>query len=54
MFDLQWTGEAIKTYKDLEKQSNKVKIKKTKKKSSKQEGLFKQIQKTLKYLKNKS
>ena len=32
MFDLQWTEEAIKTYKNLEKQSNKISTKKTNKK----------------------
>lgn len=51
MFDLQWTDEAIKAYKNIEKQSNKISSKKQKKKSSKQEGLFKQINKTLKHLK---
>jgi hypothetical protein len=50
MFDLMWTEEAIKAYKNLEKQAFKGKTKIRKKKSSKQEGLFKQIKKTVKYL----
>lgn len=54
MFDLQWTDEAIKAYKNIEKQYNKISSKKQKKKSSKQEGLFKQINKTLKHLKANS
>lgn len=50
MFNLQWTDEAIKAYKNIEKQFNKISSKKQKKKSFKQEGLFKQINKTLKHL----
>ena len=50
MFDLQWTDEAIKTYRNLEKLANETKIDEGKKKSSKQKGLFKQVRKTLKHL----
>lgn len=53
MFDLQWTEEAERIYHELEKQANEIKGKREKKqqsKSSKQEGLFKQVQKTLRYL----
>lgn len=53
MFDLQWTEEAIRIYQELEQQANEVKGKREKKqksKSSKQEGLFKQVQKTLRHL----
>jgi hypothetical protein len=37
-------------HKNIEKQATEIKTKRLKKKSSKQEGLFKQIQKTLKHL----
>jgi len=53
MFDLQWTEKAEQTYLDLKKQANEIQAqrkKKQKSKSSKQEGLFKQIRKTLKHL----
>jgi hypothetical protein len=52
MFDLKWTNEAIKTYKNLEKKAREIRNKRMKKKSSKQEGLFKQVQKTLKHLRD--
>ena len=45
MFDLQWTDEAECVYRELEQQANEIKSK-----SSKQEGLFKQVKKTLKHL----
>lgn len=53
MFDLQWTEEAERVYHELEQQANEIKGKKEKKqksKSSKQEGLFKQVKKTLRHL----
>lgn len=53
MFDLQWIDEALRVYRELEQQANEIKSKREKKqkiKSSKQEGLFKQVQKTLRHL----
>jgi nitroreductase len=53
MFSLQWIDAALKTYGDLKseaKQIVKSRAAKTKKKSSKQEGLFKQVHKTLSLL----
>lgn len=53
MFHLQWTEEAERVYHELEHQANEIKDKREKKqksKSSKQEGVFKQVQKTLRYL----
>ena len=54
MFDLEWTEEAEETYLPLEQQASKIKDKRQlqqKNKSSREEGLFKQIKKTLNYLK---
>ena len=53
MFELNWTENAITTFKQLEKVAGKAKEnreQKDKKKSSPQEGLFKQIVKMLKLL----
>lgn len=53
MFDLEWTDEAEKIYLELEQQVNMIEAqrkKKQKNKSSRQEGLFKQVRKTLKHL----
>lgn len=53
MFELQWTDEAERVYRELELQANEIQNKreqKQKSKSSKQEGLFKQVQKTLRQL----
>ena len=53
MFDLIWMPEARDAFKSLEKQakkSEKNRQKKRKKKSSRQEGIFKQVIKTLKLL----
>lgn len=53
MFDLQWTDEAERIYRELENRANEIsgkREKKQKRKSSKQEGLFNQVKKTLKHL----
>ncbi|MFT4553651.1 MAG: hypothetical protein ACI9S8_002292 [Chlamydiales bacterium] len=53
MFDLEWTDEAEEIYLELEQQANTIEAqrkKKQKNKSSRQEGLFKQVRKTLKHL----
>lgn len=53
MFDLQWTEEAERIYRELEqkvKETKSTREKKQKSKSSKQEGLFNQVKKTLKHL----
>lgn len=53
MFDLEWTEEAEQAYVALEQYALEIKGKREKQqksKSSKQEGLFKQIKKTLQYL----
>ncbi|NGX61619.1 MAG: hypothetical protein K940chlam9_01106 [Chlamydiae bacterium] len=53
MFDLQWTEEAERVYRELDTQANEIKGKREKKqksKYSKQESLFKQVKKTLKHL----
>lgn len=51
MFDLQWTVVAERVYRELEQQANEIKDKRDEKqKGSKQEGLFKQVKKTLKHL----
>lgn len=53
VFELEWTEEAEGKYLSLEKQVIKIKNKREeqqKSTSSKQEGLFKQIKKTLLYL----
>lgn len=53
MFELNWTDGAIEIFEQLEQAANKAKAsreKKQKKKSSSQEGLFNQIVKTLKLL----
>lgn len=53
MFDLEWTNEAERVYLELKQQANEIKRKREKKQkseSSKQEGLFQQIKKTLQHL----
>lgn len=53
MFDLEWTEEAEKVYLELQQHALEIKEKRGKQqknKSSKQEGLFKQVKKTLQYL----
>ena len=55
MFSLNWTEEAIHTFEKLEKAAEsalKNRKVKGKKKGSKQEGLFKQVVKTLKLLRD--
>ena len=54
MFDLEWTEEAEKVYLALEQYAIEIKNKREKQqksKSSRQEGLFNQVKKTLQYLK---
>lgn len=51
MFTLQWTAEAIRAFHDLESQVKNIQETSQKKsKSSRQEGVFKQVVKTLKFL----
>ena len=53
MFELKWTKEAEGQYNELKKQAQESLVKrkeKKKKKGSKAEGLFKQVQKTIKLL----
>lgn len=53
MFDLEWTEEAEEIYLLLERNALDIRDKRKKQqksKSSKQEGLFKQVKKTLQYL----
>lgn len=55
MFNLRWTEEADATYKKLKsvaEERKKNREKRKIKKSSKEEGLFNQVAKTIKYLKN--
>jgi len=55
MFTVRWTPEATEAYRNLrEKASNSVQArkKKSKQKSSKDEGLFKQVHKTIVLLRN--
>ena len=55
MFNLRWTVEADEIYKSLKKAAEERKKKREvlkTKKSSKDEGLFKQVAKTIKFLKN--
>jgi hypothetical protein len=54
MFELKWTKEADGQYKELRAKAQKSEANrkaKNRKKSSKDEGLFKQVQKTIKWLK---
>src|ERR1700758_4000796 len=53
MFDLEWTEEAKSTFLELQEKAEAIQEKREsqrKKKSSRQEGLFKQVVKTLKLL----
>jgi len=53
VFDLEWAEEAENVYLTLEQQAIEIKSKREKQqksKSSKQEGLFNQVKKTLRYL----
>jgi hypothetical protein len=55
MFTIRWTSEAAKTYNDLRAkaiQGAKNRQKKSKSKSSKAEGLFKQVYKTIDLVRN--
>lgn len=55
MFTVKWTPEAAKAYDDLREKAIRsvtARKKKTKSKSSKEEGLFNQIYKTIDLLKN--
>ncbi len=55
MFTVQWTPEATQTYEELREKALRsvaARKKKAKSKSSKDEGLFKQVHKTIELLKN--
>ena len=52
MFNLEWTERALREFKELEQQIEKSRYFKDKSKKSRQEGLFQQIVKALKLLKN--
>jgi hypothetical protein len=54
VFDLEWTEEAESVYLKFEQKAIETKVKREKQhqsKSSKQEGLFNQVKKTLQFLK---